>query len=161
MLTKLNRLLLCWGEQPALATALLLLLDPASGQGSLASAGHPAPIMLSDRAAQLIEPSYGLPLGVQECSYQARTLALAPGDALLLYTDGLTEARRDGELFGERRLLEAVAGARSRRPELLVRNLRDTVTAYAGELRDDLLILALCRSAKARHHRDARPNEPA
>jgi len=61
----------------------------------------------------------------------------------VLYTDGVTEARRDGELFGEERLVEVLCGAQDRHPQVLVDRLHDAVTAHAGELTDDLQILAL------------------
>ena len=145
ILTQLNRLLLR-EEQDQFVSAVLAVLDPANGQCFVASAGHPPPILVSRSGAQRLEQKYGPLLGTFESSYVATQFELTPADSLVLYTDGLTEARRDGELFGEDRLLDALQTARDLAPRLLADHLRDTVLAYAGELKDDLEILVLRRS---------------
>ena len=104
ILAKLNRLLLK-EEHEQFVSAIMLVVDPDSGECFLASAGHPPPVMLSVAGARRIEPRYGALLGAVESTYVTTQFALRPGDTLVLYTDGLTEARRDGELFGEDRLL--------------------------------------------------------
>jgi PAS domain S-box-containing protein len=143
ILRQVNRLLLL-EEYEQLVTALVVVFAPSSGRGLLASAGHPPPIVVSRGHSRRIEPRYGPPLGAFESTYSAREFKLAGGEALLLYSDGLTEARRNGELFGEGRLLDATRDAPDHRPQALVEHLRTTVLAYAGALKDDLEILALC-----------------
>jgi len=147
ILANLNRLLLREAEHSQLVTVLLMVLDVASGELSMGSAGHPAPMRLGEGVCALIEPVYGPPLGAFETDYQARRCGLAPGEALVLYTDGVTEARHDGELFGEQRLIETLCSTADNRPSVLVERLRDAVTSFAGELQDDLQILALRRGA--------------
>jgi len=147
VLGNVNRLLLHEEAHQQLATALLVVLDPVTGHGSLASAGHPAPIHVSARSCRLLEPAYGLPLGVLERGYRATEFELAAGEALVMYTDGLTEARRDGELFGERRLLDVLHDAPGGEPHILVDRLHGAVDSFAGGLRDDLQILAIARRA--------------
>ncbi len=61
----------------------------------------------------------------------------------MLYTDGVTEARRRGEFFGEAGLLGALRSAGDTSPQLLVDVLRDAVGGFADHLADDLNILAL------------------
>ena len=61
----------------------------------------------------------------------------------MLYTDGVTEARRDGELFGEERLVEAVADLRGRSAQELADGVRDAALAFAGRLSDDLQVVTL------------------
>ena len=61
----------------------------------------------------------------------------------MLYTDGVTEARRDGELLGERRLLEIVDGLRGRSAQEVVEGVRDAALAFASQLRDDLQAVVL------------------
>jgi PAS domain S-box-containing protein len=150
ILGNVNRLILAEGGHRQLATALVLALDPKSGAGELASAGHPPAVQVSSRECHLIEPRYGLPLGVLEQGYETVDFSLARGDALVLYTDGLTEARRDGELFGERRLLATLNGTSSREPQELIDGLREAAVTFAGELRDDLQILVLWRAQQVR-----------
>jgi PAS domain S-box-containing protein len=146
LLRQTNRLLLR-EERAQLVTVLAVLLDSESGQGFLASAGHPPAVHLSKEGPRLIEPQYGPPLASFEAKFPATQFALAPGEALVLYTDGLTEARRDGELLGERRLLEALGAAQDRSPQAIAELLRETVLTYAGgELKDDVQILVLRRS---------------
>jgi sigma-B regulation protein RsbU (phosphoserine phosphatase) len=149
ILANVNRLLLHQGQHQQLVTAVVVAFDPATGQGSVASAGHPPIVHLSGLACQFIEPHHGLPLGALEQSYAATSFDVAPGEALVLYTDGLTEARRNGELFGERRLLDALRHVSDRRPQALVDHLREVVLAYSGALRDDLEILALQRTEQS------------
>lgn len=77
-------------------------------------------------------------------------------DYLVLYTDGVTEARRGGELFGEQRLLEVVGGLRGRSAQELAEGVRDAVLDFAGRLRDDLqaVVLRLARSQTARDRQE-------
>ncbi len=145
ILRHVNRLLLA-EEYEQFVSALVLLLDRTTGRCRLASAGHPPPIVVSEDKANLVEPRYGPPLGTFESTYDVREFDLMPGEALLLYTDGLTDARRDGELFGERRLLDAARRAPDCAPQTLIDGLREAVLAYTGTLRDDLEILALRRT---------------
>jgi PAS domain S-box-containing protein len=147
ILAHANRLLMHEDEHQQLVTAILAVLDSRTGRGSLASAGHPPPILLSDEGCRAVEPLYGLPLGAMEQSYAAAEFALKPGDVLVLYTDGVTEARRNGDLFGERRLLEALSVAPAREPQQIVEHVRDAVVSYAAELRDDVQLLALRRTS--------------
>jgi len=69
---------------------------------------------------------------------------LSPGDVLVLYTDGLSEARREGVLLGEDGLRELL-GALDNRPQALVEGLRRSALAYAGGLRDDLQVWSIVR----------------
>ena len=86
------------------------------------------------------------PFGILEQTYETVAFTMGPGEALVLYTDGLTEARRDGELFGEKRLLEVLSDADDRSPRGLIERLRTAVAGFAGELKDDLQILVLRRT---------------
>jgi PAS domain S-box-containing protein len=97
-------------------TAVMLRLrpEPAHGraQATVACGGHPRPIVV--RASGEAEPigEGGTLLGVlPEPALVDVSFTLGPGDAVVLYTDGVTEARRDDELFGEARLLRVLAGA--------------------------------------------------
>jgi serine phosphatase RsbU (regulator of sigma subunit) len=129
------------------ATAACLTYDPATRRLRWALAGHPAPVRLGS-GDELAVTRRGAPLGVHETvGCREAASELAPGDGVLLYTDGLTEARHDGRLFGSERV-EAVVRAMRGRPsvELLAR-LRDDATAFCGgRLADDLCLVAVQRS---------------
>jgi PAS domain S-box-containing protein len=146
ILGNVNRVVVHTEADHQLATALLVVLDPTSGRGRLASAGHPAPVLLSRGGCRILESTYGLPLGVLEEGYQTTEFELGAGEALLMYTDGVTEARRNGELFGESRLLEVLEQSRNRDPQVLIERLRRAVISHAGELKDDLQILVIRRT---------------
>jgi PAS domain S-box-containing protein len=144
ILEYVNRLLLAEGHEQ-FVSVLLLVLDPRTGCGTMASAGHPAPVRVSHEDVGLLEPRYGPPLGVIETAYEERRYSLAKDEALILYTDGLTEARRDGALFGERRLLETLREVTGLHPATLIAHLRQAVLDHAGSLQDDLEMLVLRR----------------
>jgi anti-sigma regulatory factor (Ser/Thr protein kinase) len=131
-------------ERREMATLAYMVLDPSSLSYTLASAGHPPPLVLTtDGEVSLIEEGRGPPLGaVADAAYTETSGVLAPGSTLLLYTDGLVE-RRDMWLDeGIARLtVEAVAAAGSEPHELLERLLGALVPEGGGE--DDVAALAL------------------
>jgi hypothetical protein len=92
------------------ATAVLAELDVERGTLRYINAGHPPPLLL--RAGKLVRELGGgrrMPLGVHDESVEIGEETLEPGDRLLIYTDGVTEARAaTGEPFGVERLLELV-----------------------------------------------------
>ncbi|RJK96000.1 PP2C family protein-serine/threonine phosphatase [Vallicoccus soli] len=126
------------------ATAVLAELDLASGELSWVSAGHPEPLLL--RAGRLVKsleapPSTPLGLALGTGAVQVRREQLEPGDRVLLYTDGLPEARQpDGGFFGLERLVDFVERAGQDgypAPETL-RRLRHAVLQHQhGALQDD------------------------
>ena len=90
-------------------------------------------------------PTTGLPLGVEDdVVFEMRELAFGPGALLFASTDGLVEARRAGELFGQDRLSALVAAnARRLGPQALVELAYAEAAAFADELTDDVAIIAL------------------
>jgi hypothetical protein len=126
------------------ATALIAELDLDSGHLRWVSAGHPAPLLL--RGGRLIKrldvtPSPPLGLGLATGAAVQGEESLEPGDMVLLYTDGLTEARRPGgELFTEERLgqfIEREAASGRPAPETLRRLRSAIIERGAGALHDD------------------------
>jgi serine phosphatase RsbU (regulator of sigma subunit) len=129
------------------STLLCGILRPQSAimRLSLANAGHPPPILV--RANGTVEiPRHGdTIIGVFEhLSWSTRSITLHPGDVLIAYTDGITEARRDGELFGEQRLAAVATEARHLPTEEIADRVIAAVRAFAGhEPSDDLALIAL------------------
>jgi PAS domain S-box-containing protein len=142
ILRKTNEVILARGDD-LMVTSLVMVVDAERGNVSLASAGHPGPIRMTPRACAIIDPAYGPPLGAFETEYSATKLPVARDDCLVLYTDGVTEARRNGELFGERRLVDTLRGC----PGSSAQELADAVLAachsFAGKLQDNLQVMAL------------------
>jgi PAS domain S-box-containing protein len=137
-----NELLLQRSDDDAqFVTAFLAVLDPRTGEVSYASAGHPVPVRVG-HCARLIDVTAGVPLGTFPVDYPTQRLTLQDGEGLVLYTDGVTEARCDGELYGEKRLLTAVAALERRHPQTIAEKLSEDAIAFGGSLKDDMQILA-------------------
>jgi PAS domain S-box-containing protein len=146
ILRKTNELLLRNSNDEQFVTAFLLVLDLRTGEASYSSAGHPAPVIAGRSSCGVIEAPFGLPLGTFPYDYSIGRLTLGAGETLVLYTDGVIEAQRDGELFGERRLLETVAAAREEAPQELAERVGAAAVEFAGRLKDDLHVLTLRRT---------------
>jgi GAF domain-containing protein/anti-sigma regulatory factor (Ser/Thr protein kinase) len=131
-------------ERREMATLAYMVLDPIALSYTLASAGHPPPLVVSDEGSVcLIEEGRGPPLGaVADSVYDETSGAVAPGATVLLYTDGLVE-RRDMWLDEgmERLVVEAgaVAGAA---PEALLDRLLHALLPEGGA-QDDVAALAV------------------
>jgi anti-sigma regulatory factor (Ser/Thr protein kinase) len=114
-------------------------------------AGHPQPVLLrADGTASYV----GVPgtlLGVlddDEVTFPAVDVELCSGDALVLYTDGVVEARAGRELLGEQRLLEAVVDCAGLSAQGIADRVRAAADRFAGgNLRDDVAIVVLRTSA--------------
>lgn len=129
------------------ATVFLLVIHLPTGTVHYSSAGHPSPI-LCGCDHRLEHLAYGqMPLGVIEAqTFTEHVTHLQPGDSLLLYTDGISEARRGSEMF-ELEGIESVA-RRCCRPEAaqLARDLLNDATEWAeGNLRDDAAVVVVAR----------------
>jgi sigma-B regulation protein RsbU (phosphoserine phosphatase) len=124
--------------------------DPATGQVTvhLASGGHPSALVLraEGTAASLPTPG-GLLVGVlPEAPFTTATAVLAPGDTLLLYTDGLTEARTGEDrkdLYGDEALLAFVADHAGEPPEAVLSALSGLLDDFGDRLDDDTALLLL------------------
>ena len=111
-----------------------------------ANAGHGSVLLLAERGGRRALGATGLPLGVEDGGWGEEEVPFGLGDVLFCATDGLAEARRSGQFFGEARL-PALLDEHARRlgPEALVALVRREVEAWAPELNDDVVILAVRR----------------
>ena len=111
-----------------------------------ASAGHQPPLVLPSDGVPHEAGGGGLPLGVDpDATYEDLSLPLGQGDAVLAFTDGLVEARSQGELFGEHRIREAATEAASGNMQDLVTAVHLAARRFSGGLQDDAVLLALRR----------------
>jgi PAS domain S-box-containing protein len=146
VLRKTNELLLRgsgYARESEFVTASLVVIDLRSGHATYGSAGHPPVIHAGPFACAPLATIHGVPLGSLELDYTDGHVTLTLDDLLVLYTDGVTEARRGTELFDEQRLIEVVAGLRREPPQAVAEGVMAAAAEYAGELKDDLLVLAL------------------
>jgi serine phosphatase RsbU (regulator of sigma subunit) len=125
-----------------------VVVDGTRGTVAGASAGHPSPrIVLSDGTIQTLE-AHGLVLGIdggQE--YEESHAELPPGASLVLFTDGVIEARRDGELYGDERLDALLAERRELPARALAAAVAEDAREFAGgDLSDDLAVVVIRRT---------------
>ena len=128
-------------------TLLYGVLELRSLRFRYARAGHPGPLRIHRGSARFHDEGGGIPIGIApDAVYRDQELELAPGDLLLLFTDGVHETvNESGEEFGVARLLEA-AGAASRLGAVRgIDSLRGRLDEFRkGEpQRDDVTLLAL------------------
>src|SRR3984957_17203827 len=137
----------CTNSQGGLrfTTAFLSEYDPARRIFTYINAGHNNPILR--RSTGLIErlDVGGLPLGIQpEAQYESASVALAPGDWLIIFTDGLVEAENaNQEEYGETRLLSAIAAGAAGTPAEMLNRLMAELDLFVGNTpqRDDVTCL--------------------
>lgn len=132
------------------ATAAFGHLDVGTGRFRWVSAGHPSPLVVRGGRAVGEAPTVpSLPIGLDDGRPEVNEVTLDRGDALLLYTDGVTESGvREGERFGLDRLIDLLGrGFLSGLPIAeLVRRIATAVVEYSGnELRDDTTLLLVHR----------------
>ena len=130
-------------------TAALLELDTASGSGRYVSAGHTDTLHLRATGETCWLASTGTPLGLMPgLPYGETTFAMGPGDVVVLFSDGVSEAQdAAGEEFGEARLAEVVSAARVEPAAAIVARVFDAIDAFAGAAPqyDDITLLVLKR----------------
>jgi serine phosphatase RsbU (regulator of sigma subunit) len=149
VLNVLNRTIIARRENPDLfLTALygVLLVGPAGCDLRLGSAGHPAPILRRANGATETVAVAGPLIGVfPSLDIDEVRLHLDPGDALIAYTDGVSESRAGRALFGEEAICEIVARADpSDDAATLAMRIESTALAFGGGVAsDDIAILVL------------------
>ena len=143
-----NRELCQNNDDRMFVTLFLGLIDTRTGVVSFVNAGHPPPHLLSAAGeTRQIDAKPALPLGVRrQAQFQTRTLAIQPGDALFVCSDGVFEALNDnGDLFSIERLSRLLRDANAAEPLEMVKVIKDAVDAFTGSAprADDVTALAL------------------
>jgi sigma-B regulation protein RsbU (phosphoserine phosphatase) len=115
---------------------------PGSFRVTASSAGHPRPVIVRAAGGAEHLDCAGTLLGVvRDPTLVDVDVQLGPGDAVVLYTDGVTEARHGRALFGEKLLLEALAGLAGRSAEAIAEGLEAAVGAFRRSASDDIAIV--------------------
>jgi len=139
---------LCQKNIGGFVTAFLAIYDPAAPRLVYAAAGHPPPLLKSsvdDRILRLdVVSSY--PLGIDAANtFEEATVELQQGDTLLLYTDGITEARAKDQTMFESERLEQEFKKCAARPDDLIKHLLKAVNVHQREqaqVDDQTLVVA-------------------
>ena len=122
------------------------------GSLEVVNAGHCPPLLIQGESVTRLEPS-GTPLGMFcDGDYRVETFNLQPGDVLLMYTDGISEARsQEGEEYGENRVIDSVRGGAGRNARGVVEVCAQGIARFVdgGPLADDITIMAIQRAAQA------------
>jgi serine phosphatase RsbU (regulator of sigma subunit) len=130
-------------------TMLYLLIDASTGAVSVASAGHPPPRLVGADGSVCGIEARGLALGVDPgIEYEETRAQLEPGGSVVLYTDGVIEARRAGEFYGQDRLDALLARRHALRAEDIAASVIQSARRFTGgELLDDCAVVVLKRRA--------------
>jgi serine phosphatase RsbU (regulator of sigma subunit) len=152
-LARTNRVLVNDARTGLFVTAFVGELDTASGEVRYASAGHEPPLLVRAPDGQVREldlPPSVLLGAFADFDAPERSLALDPGDVLVAFTDGVTDAMNgDRTRFGDARFQAAVAAAAPRDPGVIVEAVLVAIDAFSGDepAADDVTLLAIGRQA--------------
>lgn len=145
VLAATNEVLLQATSRRAFVTAFFAILDPSTGAFRYCRAGHP-PALVRTLEGEVLRLEVGSPvLGMfPDPPYTDGCGVLREGDLLLLYTDGVLEARQDGKFFGEDALSEVVAASQITDSKRLVSEVFSELLEFTqGELVDDVALLGI------------------
>jgi sigma-B regulation protein RsbU (phosphoserine phosphatase) len=150
LVTKLNAHLCANIPSNRLITFFYAELDCASGRLRYVNAGHNPPFLLAARAPTLRLAATAMALGITpETDFQQMRLELEPGDRLVLYTDGVTEAENAADQeYGESRLQAWLEANREEAGRPLIDGVIREVLSYCGSVRprDDMTLMCLTRT---------------
>jgi serine phosphatase RsbU (regulator of sigma subunit) len=152
VLQRANRLILADSRAGLFVTTFYCVLETQTGRLTYANGGHNYPL-LYETATGEVHPlrTQGIVLGiVPQPQFEQLETTMRPGDVLLLYTDGVTEAMNpQRELFGDDRLAAVLRANHQRRPEEILAAVLAEVTAFAGgqSQADDITMVVVKRSA--------------
>ncbi len=150
VLTRLNRTLKSTTPENRFVTLFYCMLDPVNGELTYANAGHNAPLVAGASGEILRLEEGGPVLGILPAlTFQQHGCRFEPGDVLLMYSDGVTEAvNPEGEEYGDERLAQVLLRTRSVSAETLVGAVHDAVEEWiAGQPpADDITVVAARRS---------------
>jgi len=148
VLSRLNEVLVRQAVDDHFLTAVLARLQPRDDwvDVELASGGHPPALVLrDDESVTVLDATTGTLLGVlPEIDLRPLEVRLNPGDALVFYTDGVTEARdADGEPFGQDRLVARLRSCAGRSAAGIARRIELAALAHSPQAADDMAIVVV------------------
>jgi serine phosphatase RsbU (regulator of sigma subunit) len=146
-LEELNSTLSTQGRAEEFVSVCIVVFDRLANSLRHASAGHPAAWLWHDGEVRPLRATGPLLTLDPRANYISREIELTAGDLVLMYTDGLAEARAGEQLFGEERIAGAVRRDPGIETQVLTKSLLQAAREFAsGPLRDDVAILAIRRT---------------
>jgi sigma-B regulation protein RsbU (phosphoserine phosphatase) len=146
-LEELNKVLSTNGRPEDLVSVCVVVFDTEASTVRHASAGHPAAWLWQDNEMRPLRSTGPLLTLDPAGTYYSRELPLRTGDLVLLYTDGLTEARAGGQLFGEDRVAQIVRRDPGQEASVICKTLIEAARDFSAEpLSDDVAILGIRRT---------------
>ena len=148
IMLKMNQALCRNNDECMFVTIGCGALDTQTGELNYASAGHDSPVLIQQNGSvSVLEVSGGPLIGIYESAeFALSTTQLQPGESLLLYTDGITEAfNSGGEMFTDKRLIEALSVNTAQTSDALVESLIQKVDDFCtgAEQSDDITVVAV------------------
>lgn len=147
ILKMLNEAILMERRDSQFCSAIYMGVKPATDEliVTLASGGHPLPLIIRKSGVVEEAAAYGTLLGLYpDPELIDHRVTLGPGDSIFLYTDGLTEARGEGEIFGADRLKAVLESTKGYGAEEIAAVVEKKLLEFqAGELRDDVAYVVL------------------
>jgi len=146
--TQVNRFIRRQIESGVFITVFSGVYDPATETMSFVNAGHPYPCLLDQvrkTCAVLTtnDPAVGI---IEDYDYRENRVGMKPGNIFVAYTDGVIEARTDGEFFGEERLINALLDNIDKPAQEIADSIIDETFEFAhGKLVDDIALLVVRR----------------
>jgi PAS domain S-box-containing protein len=160
VMTETNRLLINFSEPSVFVTVVFGILDAGSGTLTYCSAGHPPALLRRKNGSTTLLKTESPVIGVYpDFEFTDGVELMAGDDTLVLYTDGVIEARKGPEFFGENRLLAFVSELEPIPPDQLPKRILRTVERFTGGvLSDDIAILVATLAETAARPRNDRPS---
>jgi serine phosphatase RsbU (regulator of sigma subunit) len=144
-LEELNKTLSTLGRPEDMVSVCTVIFDTEANTMRHASAGHPPAFVWQHGDMRPLRATGPLLALDPDASYFSRDLPLEVGDLVVLYTDGLTEARQGGQLFGEERVAHIVRRDPGQDTTIICKTLLEAARDFASPLADDVAILAIRR----------------
>jgi sigma-B regulation protein RsbU (phosphoserine phosphatase) len=149
VLMRVNRIISIDAESDLFVTVFYAVWDPNTKRISFANGGHNPPILLNAKGESRLLKVPGIALGVlPDINLKTHSAHLQPGDTLILYTDGVTEAvNEDFDEYGMERLYLTARAVRKQSAQSIVQTIRDSIQDHAGETPqfDDVTLVVLKR----------------
>ncbi len=146
---EINNALCCNNPYNMFVTLFLGVYNIRTGELEYCSGGHPYPIVFNNRGARVIECEPDLVLGsISDIDYELQHLKLDKNDSLLIYTDGLSEARNiNGDFYGEDGIINVLSILENKKPEVALQHVYVDAKQFFDSIlqADDITLLILRR----------------